>query len=122
VSQCALTRRPPTRLRAGRFDETELNARESLTMAQQIHDRGGRVLGVGLLAVVAGERGQRERAGRLWGAIEDEQVGAPVGGWRRHRETCEARIRELAGGPEFDRGRAEGRTLTLDDAVSIALD
>jgi len=31
------------------------------------------------------------------------------------------RIRELAG-PEFDRGRADGRALTLDDAVSIALE
>ncbi len=36
------------------------------------------------------------------------------------RQTCERRIRELAG-PEFDGGRAEGRGLTLDDAVSLAL-
>ena len=35
-------------------------------------------------------------------------------------ETCEARIREAAG-PEFERGYAEGRALTLDEAVSIAL-
>jgi len=53
-------------------------------------------------------------------AIEDEHAGAPLGGWRRHRQTCEGRIRELAG-PEFERGCAEGRALTLDDAVSLAL-
>ena len=69
---------------------------------------------------MAAERGQLERAGRLWGAIEDEDAGAPLGGWRRHRDACEARIRQ-ASGPEFDRGYAEGRELTLDDAVSLAL-
>jgi hypothetical protein len=47
--------------------------------------------------------------------------GAPLGGWRRHREACELRIRGLAGS-EFDRGLAEGRALTLDEAVSIALE
>jgi predicted ATPase/class 3 adenylate cyclase len=108
-------------LNAGRVEEAETLARESLAIAERLHDRPGRVFGVGLLACVAAECGQAERAGRLWGAIEDEEAGAPLGGWRRHRERCEGRIRELAG-PEFDRGRAEGRALTLDDAVSIALE
>jgi len=53
--------------------------------------------------------------------IEDEDAGAPLGGWRRHRQACEARIREVAG-PDFDRARAEGGALTLDDAVSLALE
>jgi predicted ATPase/class 3 adenylate cyclase len=107
-------------LSAGRVDEAETHARESLALAEQMHDRSGRVFGVGLLACVAAERGQLERAGRLWGAIEDEDVVAPLGGWRRHRQACEARIRETAG-PDFERGHAEGRALTLDDAVSLAL-
>ena len=104
----------------GRLEEGEAHARESLAIAVQLHDRPGRIFGVGILARVAAERGQHERAGRLWGAIEDEDAGAPLGGWRRHRDACEARIRE-ASGPEFDRGYAEGRELTLDDAVSLAL-
>lgn len=108
-------------LNAGRVEEAETRARESLAIADRLHDRPGCVFGVGLLACVAAERGQPERAGRLWGAIEDKVAGAPLGGWRRHRETRERRIRELAG-PEFERGRAEGRALTLDDAVSIALE
>ena len=108
-------------LGASRIDEAETRARESLTLAEQLRDRGSRVFGVGVLAVVAAERGQLECAGRLWGAIEDERVGAPLGGWRRHRAACETLIFEHAG-LEFERGRAEGRELTLDDAVVIALD
>jgi predicted ATPase/class 3 adenylate cyclase len=104
----------------GRIDPGEARARESLLLANQLRDRPGRVFGVGLLALVAAERGQLDRAGRLWGAIENEDAGAPLGGWRRHRETCRARIRQVAG-PEFDRACAEGRALTLDDAVSVAL-
>jgi predicted ATPase/class 3 adenylate cyclase len=108
-------------LNAGLLDEGEAHARESLALADRLRDRPGRIFGVGLFARVAAERGLRERAGLMWGAIEDEDAIAPLGGWRRHRQTCEARILELAG-PEFDRSRAEGRALTLDDAVSIALE
>ena len=64
---------------------------------------------------------QFEHAGSLWGAIEQEDAVAPLGGWRRHRHECEALIREAAG-PKFETACAEGRTLTLDDAVSLALD
>ncbi len=107
-------------LSAGRIDEAETRARESLALAEQLRDRAGRVFGVGLLASIAAARGQLERAGRLWAAIENEDAVAPLGGWRRHREACEARIREVVG-QEFERGCAEGRALTLDDAVSLAL-
>jgi predicted ATPase len=107
-------------LAAGALDEGEARAREALELADRVRDRSGRIFGVGLLALVAAERGQSERAGRLWGAIEDDTADAPLGGWARHRETCEARIRGAAG-PDFERGCAEGRALTLDDAVSLAL-
>jgi hypothetical protein len=108
-------------LRAGRVEDSEAHARESLGIAGRLRDISGCVFGVGLLACVAAEQGESERAGRLWGAIEDKVAAAPLGGWQRHRETCERRIREVAG-PEFERGRAEGRALTLDDAVSMALE
>ncbi len=107
-------------LNAGRIDEGETRAREALALADRIRDRGGRVFGVGLFARVAAERAQPERAGRFWGVIEHEDVGAPLGGWRRHRQQCEERMRQAAS-PEFERGYAEGRALTLDDAVSLAL-
>ena len=116
----ALAERASLCLNAGLLDEGETHARESLAIADRLRDRPGRIFGVGLLARVAAERGLSERAGLMWGAIEDEDAIAPLGGWRRHRQTCEARILKLAG-PEFDRSRAEGRALTLDDAVGIAL-
>ena len=107
-------------LNAGLLEAGEAHARESLEIAVRLRDRPGRIFGVGILARVAAERGRHGRAGRLWGAVEDEQADAPLGGWRRHREACEARIRQ-ASGRDFDRGYAEGRELTLDDAVSAAL-
>jgi len=108
-------------LNAGRLDEGEAHARESLEIADRLRDRAGRVFGVGLLAWAAAERGIEERAGLLWGAVEDEDAFAPLGGWRRHRETCQDRVLRLAA-PAFDRSRVEGRALTLDDAVAIALE
>jgi predicted ATPase/DNA-binding SARP family transcriptional activator len=107
-------------LNARHLDQAEIRARHSLGLAEQLHDRAGRIFGVGLLAAVAAQHGQSKRAGRLWGAIENEDAAAPLGGWHHHRQTCEALIRETTG-PEFEQGCAEGRELTLDDAVSLAL-
>ena len=47
-------------------------------MKNEMRDRPGRVFSVGLLARAAAEAGDYERAGLLWGAIEDEDAGAPV--------------------------------------------
>jgi predicted ATPase/class 3 adenylate cyclase len=107
-------------LRVGRFEEAESEARQSLALAAEHRDRSGRVFGVGLLACAAAERGELDRAGRLWGAIESENAFAPLGGWQRHREACEARILTRAT-PEFERAVAEGRELDLDEAVELAL-
>jgi predicted ATPase/DNA-binding SARP family transcriptional activator len=108
-------------LQAGRFERAEELTRDSLAIAERIGDRPGRIFGVGLLAAVAAARGNPERAAQLWGAIEDEDAVAPLGGWRRHRHECEALIRDAAG-PEFETLRAGGRALTLDAAASLALD
>jgi hypothetical protein len=107
-------------LREGRIVDAKTHAQQSLAIAAEIGDRSGRVFGVGLLASVAAERGELEHAGRLWGAIGDERAFAPLGGWQRHRDACEARIRELAN-DEFERGLAAGRQLELDEAVEEAL-
>jgi predicted ATPase len=107
-------------LASGSLDAAEARARESLAMAQQIRDYGGRVFGVGVLACVAAERGDLDRAGRLWGAVEGHHVGAPLGGWIRHRADREARVLALAD-ETFERARAAGRELSLDEAVEEAL-
>ena len=103
-----------------RVDDAEAYARDSLAVAAQFHDFPGRVFGVGLLACVAAERGELERAGRLWGAIEGKQAGAPLGGWRRHLPACELRLQSLAD-DAFERGRDAGRELSLEDATAFAL-
>jgi predicted ATPase/class 3 adenylate cyclase len=109
-------------LRADKVDDAHIKARDGLGLAQQVNDYGGRVMGVGLLACLAGVGGEPDRAGRLWGAIQDDHVRAPLGGWPRHRATCEARLLASCGGAEFDAAVAAGRHLSLDDAVALALD
>ncbi len=107
-------------LKAGRLDEAEAHAREALALAEGLRYRAGRVFALGVLACAAAERGHLERAGCLWGAIENEDAGAPHGGWRLQRPAFEERLLRFAG-PELERGLAEGRALTLDDAVATAL-
>jgi predicted ATPase/class 3 adenylate cyclase len=107
-------------LEAGRLEDAEVKARESLELANGMHDYGGRVFGVGVLACVAAERGDTERAGRLWGAIEDDHVGAPLGGWIRHRASCQAHI-DSSDAPQLAAPLAAGRSMSLDDAVELAL-
>jgi ATP/maltotriose-dependent transcriptional regulator MalT len=107
-------------LDTGLLDEGETHARDALAISERLRDRPSRIFGVGILARVAAERGRSERAGMLWAVVEDEQVAAPMGGWQRHRAEVEQRIRAVAG-PDFDRGYARGRELTLDEAVALAL-
>jgi predicted ATPase/class 3 adenylate cyclase len=107
-------------LATGRIEEGRERALEALNLAAAMNDRPGRIFGVGLLARAAAESGDTKRAGLLWGAIEDEDAGAPLGGWRRHRRACEERVNEVAD-DAFERARAEGRELTLDEAVAVAL-
>jgi predicted ATPase len=105
-------------LAAGDVGEADARARASLAVAEEVGDRPGRVLGVGLLAAVAAERGLHETAGRLWSAVAREDALSPLGGWRRHRPLCESRVL-AAPGPA--RSGGEERTLALDDAVRLAL-
>jgi predicted ATPase/class 3 adenylate cyclase len=107
-------------LREGRIEDAERYARDSLELADELGDRSGRVFGVGLLAAVAAESGKPERAGRLWGAIEEDRALAPLGGWERHRTDCSARIEDVAGS-DFEAGLVAGRKLELEDAVGEAL-
>jgi predicted ATPase len=108
-------------LRQGRIEDAERYARQSLELTDRLGDRSGRIFGVGLLATVAAERGDTERAGRLWGAVEDERALAPLGGWERHRDECRVRV-ERQRAEAFEKAVAAGRDLHLDEAVREALD
>jgi hypothetical protein len=76
------------------------------------------VLTAAKLAVIAAERGDDERAGRLWGAIESEQTSRPVREWENQREELEALVLG-ADGPEFARARTEGRLLSIAEAAGL---
>jgi hypothetical protein len=78
------------------------------------------VRGLARLARISAERGELERAGRLWGALEAEEERGPVGAWDVERERYAAPVLAHTG-PEFERGREQGRALELDAAVGEAL-
>jgi tetratricopeptide (TPR) repeat protein len=105
-------------LNAGRIDEALACAGESLHLADQMGDRAGRVFGVGLFAGIAAERGQHTLARDLWAAIAEEDAGAPLGGWRRHRERYRDRLSALPASPAES---AQPTERTLDRAVALAL-
>jgi predicted ATPase/class 3 adenylate cyclase len=107
-------------LRSGRFEEVEGWARQGLRLAHELKDQVSIPFGLAQLAWAAAGRGDALRAGRLWGAIEAEEARAPLGGWAMERAEYEAAVMEHAG-PEFERGRHEGRQLSLDQAIESAL-
>jgi hypothetical protein len=55
------------------------------------------------------------------GGIEAEETRGPVGrGWEAQRGEYASHLDSVAG-PEFEQGRREGSTLSLDEAVEYAL-
>ena len=104
----------------GSFELAEEQLRSALEQATGIGERQLTIYTLALLARTAAERGAVERAGVLWGAVEAEEQREPVGQWEADRDEYAAPI--LANeGPAFARGREEGRSLALADAVEVAL-
>jgi len=65
--------------------------------------------------------GRLELAGQIWGAIEAEERRAPLGQWDQHRgEYAEPLLARAT--PEFERGREQGRRLSLAAAIELALE
>ena len=78
------------------------------------------MFGLAVAAWVAAVTGRPERAGTLWGAIEGEAERAPIGQWENEQEEYAGYV-FTAAGPEFERRRADGRAMSLDEAVEYAL-
>jgi hypothetical protein len=71
------------------------------------------------LAVIAAERGDAERAGRLWGAVESEVSSGPVGGpWERRHEELE-RLVLCANGAAFGHAHEEGSLMSIGEAAGL---
>jgi hypothetical protein len=76
------------------------------------------------LAIVAALHGCADRAARLWGASDAalDSIGAALDtALREERAAAIASAREALGDVEFERLLAEGRGVTIDDAIAYAL-
>jgi tetratricopeptide (TPR) repeat protein len=107
-------------LELGRPGEAEPFGCEALELAHRAGDRMHAVYLLALLARMAAEDARLERAGLLWGALEAEEKRGPIGQWEAEREGYAAPVLARAG-PDLERGREEGRRLSLEEAVRRAL-
>ena len=106
--------------RLGRNEEASRRVRESLVLARRMGDRHHLVEGLALAAAAAAAVGRTELAGRLWGAIEAEEARGRVGQWEDYRDEYATAVLEHADA-DFERARAEGARLSLDEAADLAL-
>jgi predicted ATPase len=103
----------------GRTELAWQRARESLRLCRACDDRQLTLYALALLARLEAKAGRVDRAGRLWGAIETEESRGPVGAWDSRRDEFESTV--VVASPEFEQGRASGRSLSLEEAVEYAL-
>jgi predicted ATPase len=109
----------------GRLEDAEREGRMALSIARAQENRRRSASVLAGLAQAALARGELERAGRLWGVAEDEQMRAPD----RHEEsrTMRRSFAWFSGAlatetrPEFVAGYQHGRGLDLWDGAAIAL-
>jgi predicted ATPase/DNA-binding SARP family transcriptional activator len=112
-------------LDAGEVERAESWAREALTVARPIG--GERILRcLALLTLAFAQRGDAERAGLLRGAIDKEAGGTRFPSQRvptaSGDDVGERYVGSLDGvaGPEFERAREVGCTLSLDEVIDRA--
>ena len=115
----ALFDQAATQLALGRQDDAVRSLLAGLEVAKSIADRPGLVQGALLLARTLGAAGRRQAAGLLYGCAEADVDRRPLAGWDRMKTRSHEWLAEIAG-PEFEQGRAAGRTLKLDEAIARA--
>jgi predicted ATPase/class 3 adenylate cyclase len=103
-------------LQLGKLDDARTSTRRALSISNAMRDRRGVVYELRLLMDNAAAGGDSRLAATLAGAIDAEAARAPVGVWVHGwaREPVEASLDGEA--------LEEGRRLSLDDAVALALD
>ena len=108
----------------GDFASASLLCRESLTMRRQLEDRRGIAEGLGSLATYANMQGMAGRAVRLWAAAETlrEAISAPLApADLADHERNLGHARAQLGEEAFEKARAEGRAMSMDEAIDYAL-
>jgi predicted ATPase/class 3 adenylate cyclase len=102
----------------GNLDAAEGYALRALELSIGLGDRPHVVFAAADLAAIAAARGETERAGRLWGAIESEAGAGGIAYWDRERGAFEALVLGVDG-PAFSEAREEGRLLSIPAAVGL---
>jgi predicted ATPase/DNA-binding SARP family transcriptional activator len=108
-------------LERGRAAASLARAREALPLLALIGDRQGTIYALSFVARLAAETGHPARAGRLWGAVEAEAARGQVGIWEQDRDELAPDLSADAR-TQFERGRQQGWTLSLSEAVAEALE
>jgi predicted ATPase/DNA-binding CsgD family transcriptional regulator len=102
---------------------TELEG-QAIRLKQPFDDRLGMALCVEVLAWLAADEGDPERAARLLGALREiwHSVGGPPFGYlAEHPERCETAIRDRLGGPRYNALFQEGCGLSFAETTAYAL-
>jgi predicted ATPase/DNA-binding CsgD family transcriptional regulator len=112
-------------LTQGQHAEAQARFAESLTRFQDLGEVMPIADSLEGLAALAAARGEHERALRLVGAATAvrERVGAPLHPIRRtRRDRWLDPLRQVVGEPTVEQAWASGQALTLDQAVTLALE
>jgi predicted ATPase len=107
-------------LELDRRDLARKHIADGLPLARSLNDRATVVWFLTHAARLAALDGLAERAGLLWGGIEAEEGRGPIGQWDLQRTEYLGKL-DAVSGPDFERGRAAGQQLTLDEAIDVVL-
>lgn len=96
---------------------------ESVRLKQPFNDRWGITLCIEVMAWIAADQGDHERAARLLGALRGlwRSVGGPLlQVLTEHHDTCEIAARQGLGANGFDANLNAGAAMSIDEAVALA--
>ena len=102
------------------LDDAERSGRTALVLARRLHDRERGLYALAGLSRAALERGDVERAGMLWGAVDEELRDEPMGRYAQDFAEFAAPLSESSDAG-FRAAVEEGRVRTIEDAVALAL-
>ena len=105
---------------AGQLDQAEIDSQAGLERLTSISDRVNTPYAIGALAAIAALRGNAVRAGTLWGALEGIADLDPKSTARAAMSDNARYLKEIRDG-EFEKARAQGRTLSREQAIEYAM-
>lgn len=109
----------------GDYPRAATHYRESLLLFHELDEAWGIALSLGKAAIMAHLRHDAERAARLFGAAEalHERIGSPMSvTQRRDHKPVVTEVRAALGDDAFHASWTAGRVLSVEEAVTLALD